>query len=318
VIVSLTPLTDFAPVPRVEIRIEPMLDIDGGDAFTTGDQLSGGDAVSTGQVVSGGTAETSSVEVPEGTDRITVWRRSEGRAFKVRGAVSRVFAGAAGFLDMEAGFDTTSLYEVECFSGPVSLGRVAIGSTVLPWVGDVNGVLLQQPLDPSLHVLASNMSGSWPQLTRSAAGELVYTQGISAPALVAVGPRRAASGVPIDFGVATDAAAAAVWGTLGTDERPQVPVWLIRTHQGILPRVFFAGVLELTQVDVNHRSSGEWSRFQATVDEVAPPAPGLVVSPLSYDDLDASFSSYDEMDAAFASYDDRDSAWEYAGAAGGF
>lgn len=95
-----------------------------------------------------------------------------------------------------------------------------------------------------------------------------------------------------------------------------MPVWLIRAHHGFLPRVFFCYVRTLVEVDINLRHRGEWTRFQAVVDEIAPPAPALVISPLSYTDLDVTFESYDDMDAAFPSYNARDTAWDLAGAAG--
>ena len=317
-IVSLTPLPDMAPVPRVEIRVDPMLVFDGGGPGTSGAPLlDGGAPGATGAPFEGGDPGTIMVDVPEGTDRVTVWRRSEGRAVKVRGAVERSFLGSVGLLDFEAGFDTDSTYELECFSGGDPVGRVTLGTTVLPWSGDPNGVLVQQPLDPSLNAVVVNLEGSWPQVVRDAPSELVHTQGRSLPTLVSSGPRRGVEGLEVDFGVTDRVSAERLWGTLGSEERPQLPVWLVRSPRGILPRVFFGRVGALAEVDVDTRTGGGWTRFQASLDEVAPPAPALVVSPLTYFDLDAVFASYDARDEAFASYNEMDAAWEYAGAAGG-
>ena len=316
-IVSLVTHTDFSPVPRVEIRLEESLEFEGGDAGGTGlDELDGGDAGGGGGGVDGGTAATLMVEVPDGTDTVTVWRRSEGREMKGRGIVGRVFTGSLGALDMEAGHDVTSSYELECFGAGVSLGRLSLGTVTLPWEADPNGVLIQQPLNPSMSVVAMNLEGSWPALTREAPGEAVYTEGNPFPTLVGFGPRRALTGVSLDFGVATREDAARVWETLGTPDNPQLPVWLIRAHQGFLPRVFNCHVKTLTELDINLRHRGEWTRFQAVVDEIAPPAPALVIAPLSYDDLDVTFPDYVVMDAAFPSYSARDTAWDLAGAAG--
>lgn len=316
-IVSLIPHTDFSPVPRVEIRLDDAVDYDGGDAGAPGsEELDGGDPSSSGGTLDGGSPSTVIIDVPEGTETVTVWRYSQGRSIKARGIVDRVFTGEAGYLDLEAGHDVTSAYELECFTDGQSVGRIAIGSLTLPWEADPDGVLIQQPLNPNLAVVAKNLSGSWPTITREAPGELVYTEGAEFPILISSGPRRGVTGVDIDFGVATREDAERVWATLGTPEQRQLPVWLIRSHHGFLPRVFFCHVRALTEVDINLRHRGEWTRFQATVDEIAPPAPGLVISPLSYPDLDVTFASYDDMDAAYPSYNARDTAWDLAGAAG--
>lgn len=317
-IVTLTPRVDFAPVPRIEISIEEEVVVDGGGVVPPGAIVDAGGPAPTDDEITGGVPQLSELNVPAGTDSITVWWRSQGRSGRVSGLIRRSFSGPAGYLDMEAGFDVATSYEVECFDGGVSLGRFAIGSTVLPWEGDINGVLVQQPLDPSLNFTAINLSGSWPSITRGAEGEAVRAENEVLPRLIGSGPRQGVSAAAIDFGVSTATASAQVWGTLGIEERPQLQVWLIRTHQGILPRRFFARVGDLTEVDINYRSGHrEWSRFQATVEEIARPVPSLIISPLSYTDLDVSFASYTDMDAPFPSYSARDSAWEYAGASGG-
>lgn len=316
-IVTLTPRADFAPVPRIEISIEEDVVVDGGGVIPPDDTVDGGGPAPTTDEYTGGVPQLAELSVPAGTDSITVWWRSQGRSGRVSGLIRRGFSGPAGFLDMEAGFDVPTSYEVECFDGGVSLGRFAIGSTVLPWEGDINGVLVQQPLDPSLNFTAVNLAGSWPSITRGAEGESVRPENESLGRLVGSGPRQGVSAAAIDFAVSSSADSVRVWETLGTTERPQLQVWLIRSHQGILPRRFFARVGDLTEVDINYRVGREWSRFQATVEEIARPVPSLIISPLSYTDLDVSFASYADMDAAFPSYSARDSAWEYAGASGG-
>ena len=316
-IVSLVARTDFAPVPRVEVRIEESIDFDGGDSDTAGPgELDGGDAGGSGGVVDGGTAATVVVDVPAGTDRVTLWRRSQNRSLKGRGGVDRPFLGSLGVQDLEAGQEVTSSYELECWDGETPLGRIALGSVVLPWVGDPNGVIIQQPLDPKLNVVATNLSGSWPTLTRDAEGETVLTEGASYPIVVGFGPRQGVKEVALDFGVATRADAEKLLATLGTEERPQLPVWLIRSHQGILPRVFFCHVKSLVEIGVKQRTKGEWTRFQAVVEEVQPPAPALVMPTLTYSDLKAVFPTYSAMKAALPTYHEMATAWQYAGAAG--
>lgn len=316
-IVTLTPRPEFAPVPHVEIRLSESSAWDGGDPDTDGGDTLDGGAPSTGSSgFDAGNPSTMTVTLPEGTDTITVWWSSQGRSDKVAGAVRRGFGGTFGHLDVEAGFDVETAYEIECFAGSIPLGRVPLGATKLPWEGDVNGCLIQQPLNPYLNATVVNLSGSWPELTWNAPGELVGVQGAEYPSLVGFGPRQGASDVSVDFGAPTRETAARVRATLGTQDAPQLAVWLIRTHQGLLPRRFYAHVDSLREVDINLRSGKTWSRFQSVVQEIARPAPGLQIAPLSYDDLDVSYPDYDAMDAAYATYDAKDTDWSLAGAAG--
>jgi len=277
--VSLIPRTDMAPVPRVEIVVEPD-------------------------------------DLPSGTDRVTLWRVGAGVERKVRGGVDRSMGSALSLIDYEPGRGMQSSYEAECWDGAVSLGRVALGSADVPWVGDARTVTVQQPLDPNLSLEVYSMGGAWPSLTQVAPGELVTAEGAGLPTFVGGGPISGMKEVVLDFGVPSREAAQRLRATLGTPEARQLPVWLVRGGNDFLPRVFFCRVQTLVEVDVNNRAGLGWSRFVATVDEVAPPAPGLVVASLSYDDLDAAFESYDDRDAAYPSYDAMDRDYSLAGLSG--
>lgn len=321
-IVTLTPLPDFAPVPRVEVRIADAISWNGGDAFTTGpDVLDGGDAMTDASGFDGGNAFTTVIEVPADATAISLHRVAAGRTMKVRGALSRTFNGGFAVLDYEAPFESAQY--LADFLTPTGVVRVPLGSVILPWTGPEASVVVQQPLDPHLNAAVRNLSGSWLTLTRPADGDLVRPQGAAYPSLIASGPRHAAVDVAIDFEVVDRSTAARVWATLGDESAPQLPAWLVRApNRGLLPPVFFCEVLGLAESDITvaeyaaGNAPESISRFKAQVSEIAPPAPGLVIAALSYDDLDVSFPDYDMRDAAFPSYNDMDSAWEYAGAAG--
>lgn len=316
-IVSLTPRPEFLPVPRVEVRVEPLAEYDGGEATDPGGtSLDGGSPAGAGAAVDGGSPATVTVDIPSGTDRVTLWRRSDGTRQEVRPVVGRDYTGTLSVMDVEPAPVTTSTYELECFSGTVPLGRVTLGSVVLPWAGEDSEVVIQQPLDPRLSVKLLNLSGSWPSLTRESDGDLVNTEGSSLPTYVGAGPLRGISGMAIDFGVATRQDAAKVWATLGTQEQRQLPIWLIRGPGSFAPRAVFVRVKALTEVDINNRSGKEWSRFQAVVDEVAAPAPALIAPSLRYRDLGAVFGLYSAIGAALPTYPQWASAYEYSGAAG--
>ena len=314
-IVSLTPIPESY---RVKIRIEPMLEFDGGAPGAVGAPLlDGGSPGSSGPVLDGGDPSMVALDLPAGTDRITVWRRCQGRAMKVRGAVGRSFVESFEALDYEAGFDVPSTYEIECFAGEQELGRVVVGSTVLPGPPEKYSTLIQQPLDPSLFVLLEESDVNVSSVERSAPGGSVGVMGRSYPTVVSAGPRGGVTGAELQLVAKDRATADAVWATLGTEDRPQLPIWLVRSRHPLLPAVFFTDAYSLRETGVNLHVGGEQSVFSLVANEVAPPAPALVVSPLTYFDLDAVFASYDERDAAFASYNEMDAAYEYAGAAGG-
>lgn len=316
-IVTLTPLADMGPVPRVEVRVSPSTTYDGGAPGDSAPDLSGGSPAAAGPVFDAGTPSTLMVDVPEGADRVTLWRACEGRSLKVRGGVDRFYGGSFALLDLEAGFDRPSAYELECWDGATSLGRVSLGSVVLPGPADPWVTVVQQPLEPRLSVVFEETEVNAPGVGRVGPASLVTVEGASYPRLVSQGPRSGLSGVELSFIATTRETAAAAWATVGTEDDPQLPVWLVRSRHPLLPAVFFCDTRGLQEVGVNLHVGGSQSRFELTVDEVAPPAPALVISPLSYDDLDVSFVSYDAMDDAFTSYDARDSAFEYAGASGG-
>lgn len=317
-IVTLTPRTDFFPVPRVEITIEPLAVFDGGSAESTGSgTLSGGSAGATGSLVTGGDASTTPIDIPDGTDSVTLWWRSQGRTDRVRGAISRFFTGAGGFLDLEAGLNVPTTYELECSVHGTSVARVSLGTVTLPGGGDQSEVILQQPFDPSLNVTVLNLVGAGSSMTFTAAGDLVLPEGAVQPILVAAGPRQSASAIPVSFVVRSDADAQRVLAILGTSTQQQPPIWLLRSKQGILPRRVFMLVSSLTQTDIDHPTGGEWSAFQATVTEVAAPAPALVKPSLRYSDLAAVFRTYSAIGAALPRYSEWSTAWKYAGAAGG-
>lgn len=316
-IVTLVPETGFAPVPHIRIGLADADAWDGGGPGTTGpNRLDGGGPSTSSSGFDAGSPSTMQVSLPAGTDAITLWWSSEDRSDVVPGAIKRAVTGSFGHLDVEAGFDVPTRYEAECFADGQSLGRVSLGSVTLPWTGDPDGCLVQQPLNPYLHAQVVNMDGSWPSLTREAPGEVVRTQGAVYPSVVSYGPRQAAQDVSIVFGAPTREVAAQVRATLGTPDQPQLPVWLVRSHQGILPRRFYAHVRSLKETDLDiHDALEQWAEFSSTVVEVARPAPGLQVSVLSYDDLDVSYPDYTARDAAYDSYDAMDTDWSLAGAA---
>ena len=245
------------------------------------------------------------------TVTLRMYRLSEGRTWLVRGGVD-VAPGVAA-LDFEVPFGVESAYRAEMFDvDGVSLGFTDTTST---WV-DVEGTWVHNPLDPTVAVQLVNLSGSAETLTRQTPGEVVYVEGASVGRRIS-SRRRGLEGVPVRLLAESRDVADTLQAMLGSYETQQVPVLCIRTSEAIRwPRTFFASTQELVEREKDVHSGGELVQFEASMDEVAPPFPGLVVPLLTYDDLDEFHGTYTAMDAAYASYTEKDRDYSLAGFAG--
>lgn len=318
-IVTLTARADMKPVPRVEIKMQDITTLDGGSAAgSPSSTIDGGGPTGVGPELTGGTAGMTVVTVPEGTERVTLWRRDGDRRREVRGVVNVAFSGSGfGALDREPGRGVTSSYELECVTDLGTTSTILLGRVMMPAPEDQAETLIQQPFNPGLNALVTETSMSAPSITRSAVVDAVYAEGSSYPWLVGFGPRQARAEVALSFEVDTREAAAAVWATLGGATDPQLAAWLIRSMHPLLPSVFFCAVANLQEQDVDLAYGGTRSRFVATVVEIEPPAPGLTVPVVRYSDLVAALGpSYAAIGAALPRYSRWATAWEYAGASG--
>lgn len=271
---TLTPHTDYNPVPRVEI------DLVGSD-------------------------------VPAGTKFITLLATVEGRSFEVRGVIEEGWAGAAGYLDMEAPFGVPVTYTLVAMNAAKApIARTNIGTTQV----DCNDTLIQQPLNPQLNAIVHRLAATGAEIRRSVDADTRYPEGSVYPVVTARSPRHGITGLVLDVLVESTTMAKRLRATLGRDDAPELPVWLVRTPPPQpIPRLLFCYVPELMEVDLSWGRN--IARFSATVDEVLPPAPGLIVPLLEYADLDAAYATYAARDAAYATYADGDSDWTLAGLA---
>lgn len=274
---SLTPFPDMGPVPRVEMVVDPA------DLITD-------------------------------TVTVTLRRRAEDRYFDVRGAVARPAASTIVAFDYEAPFQIESVYEGLCYDEDgVYMGAAQLDATTL----NFSETVIQQPFDPKLSVVVKRLAATAAVVSRPSPGDLVYVEGDGLPRLVGLGPRRGVTDTTLDLLVDGHANADKLQATLGTYERPQLQVWLVRTPPPMrLPRVFFCAVPQLDELEVNNRFGGSLVRFGAGVTEVRPPAPGLSPAVLRYSDVGAVFADYSDVGAVYTLYSDiaRDQA--LVGAAG--
>lgn len=241
--------------------------------------------------------------------KIDVIRLSEDREWLVRGGVD-ISPGVAA-LDFEVPFKTPASYRaLQRDSLGNSLGFTDFSDITV----DYTGTVVHQPLAPSsLWAQVRILAGSGASLVRPTEGDLEYPEGASVGRWIGT-TRQGLRGVPVSLLTSTIDDANRVQAMLGTYVTQQVGVLCIRTSDRIRwPRTFFARG-DLAEVERNLRWNGSLIQFDASMDEVAAPFPGLVVPLLTYDDLDA-FGDYAVQDANWISYTARDRAYELAGLA---
>jgi hypothetical protein len=243
---------------------------------------------------------------------VTVQRFVGGRAHNVRGAIVIAVFGGFGVLDMEAPKDVEISYRAAQYDA-AGLFIEYTGSASVTYT--FPGACVHQPLDPTRNVQLHFGKDAASDIVRPFSGESFYPEGRSFPTWVGNGPRRGIESVPLDGYTLTLDQAEAMEGIFGGPDDPQLPILCIRTSGMDLPPTLFALVQQPHRIGVNRRSGREVIRWSMVGTEVSPPAEGLVVPVLTYDDLDAAYATYDERDAAYSSYLQQDTDWSLAGTA---
>lgn len=246
-----------------------------------------------------------------GTQTINVYRTAEGRQFKVRGGVNLYAVGGASVMDYECPFQTPATYQAEQFNASgVSLGFTDATSITL----NVTQTWVHQPLSPALAVTGKVTMDSANDFMRPVPGQTVWPEG--APVGRVIGGQRqglvqAALNVKLGSTADSDTFAAMFGGY--TSSFPAV--LCIRTPGPAprLPRLLFAACLNPHEVIAGINALIVW---KMTVDEVAPPAPGLLLPALRRKDIDAAFTTRAARAAAYATRIARDTDFSKAGLAG--
>ena len=247
-----------------------------------------------------------------GTETIDVDRYADNRRMPVRGGAGVYAVDGASIIDPEPGFRIPVTYRAEMFDAAgVSLGFTDGASLYI----DESRTWITQPLNPELGVAVIVREKAAGQLVRPIPGEMVYPEGSAVGHWIG-GTRLGLQKVNLDVHTETFEQAAMMQAIWGTYEIDQLPVVCVRTPPPIrLPRTLFVAIPEPAEVARNVHAGFENIDWLLVGDEAAPPAPGLVVPFLTYDDLDAAYVSYDERDAAYATYLDQDRDYSLAGLA---
>lgn len=252
------------------------------------------------------------------TVNITVYRTAGRRTMPVRGQIQAYAVGGRNVVDWEAPFGIPLTYRAEQFdSTGQSIGFTGTFATQL----DVAETWIHNPFEPASGIAVQMLSTAGAALSRPIPTDKYWAGGNG----VAVGissQRRGLNDVACSFATLTEADADTVRDMFGDPyQSPSTPpVLVIRTGAKVnlrFPQPFFALIDDPVETPLDAQQGGHAISWECTATEVAPPAPALVGSVLSYADIDISYPSYGAMDAAYSSYLARDRDYSLAGAADG-
>jgi hypothetical protein len=273
--ITLTPLTDANPSPRVQVLVD---------------------------------------DLPTGVAKITLARSESGRTFKARGAVNVPVASGFSTLDVEAGFQVTLSYRAQMFSSVGDdLGFTDAASTMLAvtdcWIHnptDPTGAVIVDIRDDSARSVRRPSDGEVVYPQNRSLGVLIAGPRRGVQALEVFFETA---------DVATADKFQAMLGGYSDDTTRVPVLCIRTPTYLRIPRTFFAAVLDLAEEPVTVHMGGELISWSATTDEVAPPFPGIVVALLTRNDIDAFYSSRNAIDAAYAKRIDIDRDYSKAGTA---
>lgn len=245
-----------------------------------------------------------------GTARITVRRTVAGRTLDVRGGIDLYAVGGASVLDQEVPFGVPASYQAEQFDADgTSLGMTNASSIIV----DSEDTWVSQPLNPALAVQVRVRLSSTATLGWESPGDTLWTQG-SAVGRVVNGQRSGLKGISLLLRLPSPADADEFISMWGDYDSTYPAVVCIRTPPNVpLPPVLFLGCRAPKRLT---SGANKLVHYQLDGDEVAPPAPGLVIPPLTRDDIDAAFPTRDARAAAYTTRLERDTDYSLAGLAG--
>lgn len=244
-----------------------------------------------------------------GTITVTVSKTFEGRTMNVRAGISLYAVGGCYVMDYEAPA-CTAIYNAEQFDvNGTSLGFTGSASITLGFTD----TWVHQPLSPALAVKARVFIDSANDISRPSPGGVVWPEGATVGRLIG-GQRQGIHGMALRLRLASAADADEFLSMFGSYTTDFPAVVCVRPPVGIrLPKVLFAGCLDPHEVNFGYYAM---ITMAMTIDEVAPPAPGLVLPLLRRKDIDAAYPTRGARAAAYPTRLARDTDYSKAGLGG--
>ena len=237
-----------------------------------------------------------------GTVSVTLWRLSDGREDRVRGAIQRPVAGELTHIDYEVPLDTSVTYRAECFDTTgQQLGFTDGVETTVPG----QGCWVHNPLDPLGGIRVDLLGRAAQDIQAPNLGEIYRIPGQRVGVFLA-GAQAGLTG--LDVSLATDSVADrdAMLEMLGRGSKDLPPILCFRPSGEYLvaiPKLLYAVVPNFSVQDVTVQLTGDGvTHFVGEGTEVAPPAPGLFVPLLTYSDVDAAYATYAALRADNLTY----------------
>lgn len=244
-----------------------------------------------------------------GTQTVNVLRTSEGREMEVRGGVNLYAVGGVAVMDYEVPPGVSS-YRAEQFDvNGTSLGFLTLGSITMP-----DFTCIHQPLSPVLAVQPRGiLMDSANDFSHPSPGNTVWPEGATVGRIIG-GQRRGLVGTKLHIRLNTLTDMDAMASMFGGYTQDFPSVLCIRTPAVLrIPRLLFAGCLDPHEVITGVNAL---LTYDLTVDEVAPPYPGLILPLLRREDLNAAYTTRAAMNAAYATRLELNTDYSKAGLAG--
>lgn len=239
----------------------------------------------------------------------TVYRNTGGRVYRVRRGIDVAAAGGFSLIDDEAPFIGTMTYNAEMFNAT----GAPIGYTdPSPAVSlNYSGTIIHNPVDSSRNAKVTILDGTADRLMRPYRGDFAHPILRHNPVWIGRG-RGGLTGIPLALmttGVETDALRA----VFGEYEDTQGAVVCYRSSVDTgLPGTLF---LVVPEPEYRHlvNDPDKATVWAMVGTETSPPVESIGYAPLSYGDLEASFTTYSTLEAYKGTYRGLESAYELIG-----
>lgn len=231
--------------------------------------------------------------VAVGTTRARVERTAGGIVLTVRDGGNVFAAGGFTITDFEPPLGVQVSYRAEMFdSAGLSLGFT--GSTVVELFGEVGWVWFSDPYDPSIAVYVQQADTFAAGIARARPAQ---RHSVSGRTVALYGPDGLIEGVDLAVYTMSDEVAASLRTVLASG------FVLVRTMPPVaVPRLLYVFVPQRSEVGLNIRHGGQFTRWEMTGDELSPTDVGVALPPVSYQIYMDAFATYAAAMSTYSTY----------------